>query len=95
MSFGSSSNDPNEMTRQEEIAAYVRSKSATVEGVHQMLQVQAQQIETIRQDVAGLHMAYKTLREEFSQFQAARHRELSMKVNGGSTTPEDDGLMDR
>ncbi len=71
----------------------IKNKTATVSGLLQEMQVQKQQIHKLHEQLNGLMEAYQNLDNQFSVFQAARIRELGMKVNGGSTSPEDDSLL--
>lgn len=62
---------------------------ATIEGVRTQIQILQQQMETTHEQMRRLIGMYGTLRNEFDQFQAQRLKELNVRVNGGSTTPED------
>lgn len=64
-------------------------EKATVEGVMTEIQVLKQQLEMTHEQMRSLIHLYGTLRAEFDQFQAQRLKELTVRVNAGSTTPED------
>jgi hypothetical protein len=64
-------------------------EKATVEGVMTEIQVLKQQLEMTHEQMRSLIHIYGTLRDQFDQFQAQRIKELNVRVNGGSTTPED------
>lgn len=65
------------------------NERATVEGVQTEISVLKQQLEMTHEQLRRLIGMYTTLRGEFDQFQAQRIKELTMRVNGGSTTPGD------
>jgi len=65
------------------------AEMATVEGVRTEITVLKQQMETTHEQMRRLIGMYQTLRGEFDLFQAQRLKELNVRVNGGSTTPED------
>jgi len=65
------------------------AEMATVEGVKTEIVVLKQQLETTHEQMRRLIGMYQTLRGEFDVFQAQRLKELNVRVNGGSTTPED------
>jgi len=48
-----------------------------------------QQLEMTHEQMRRLIGMYGTLRAEFDTFQQQRIKELNVRVNGGSTTPED------
>lgn len=62
---------------------------ATIQGVQTEIQVLKQQLEMTHEQMRSLIAIYQTLRDQFDQFQAQRLLELNVRVNGGSTTPED------
>ena len=65
------------------------NQAATVEGVMTELGVVRQQLEMTHEQLRRLIGMYQTLQAEFDQYKAQRIRELNVRVNGGSTTPED------
>lgn len=65
------------------------NQKASVEGVMAEIQVLKQQLEMTHEQMRRLIGMYSTLRGEFDQFQQQRIQELNVRVNGGSTTPED------
>lgn len=65
------------------------AEKATVEGVRTEISVVKQQLEMTHEQLRRLIGMYGTLRAEFDQFQQQRIKELTVRVNGGSTTPED------
>jgi archaellum component FlaC len=65
------------------------NQKATVEGVQTEIQVLKQSLEMTHEQLRHLISLYGTLRNEFDQFQQQRNKELTVRVNGGSTTPED------
>jgi len=65
-------------------------EKATVEGVRTEIEVLKQQMEMTHEQMRRLIGMYGTLRDQFDQFQKQRVIELNMKVNHGSTSPEDD-----
>ena len=65
------------------------AEMATLEGVRSEVTVLKQQLETTHEQMRRLIGMYQTLRGEFDQFQAQRLKELNVRVNGGSTSPED------
>lgn len=65
------------------------NEKATIEGLHTEVQVLKQQLEITHEQIRRLIGMYGTLRNEFNIFQQQRIKELNLKVNGGSTTPED------
>lgn len=95
MSFGSSQEEENILTKSEEIALDIRNKTHTVAGLLAEMQVQKQQLATVNVQLRGLMELYQTLDKRMEVYQQARLRELTAKVNGGSTSPEDDGISIR
>ena len=72
------------------------NEKATVEGVMTEIKVLKQQLEMTHEQLRRLIGMYATLQEEFNQFRVQWHRELTVRVNTGPTTPEDlDGNHDR
>ena len=65
-------------------------EKGTVEGVRTEIGVLKQQLEMTHEQMRRLIGMYGTLRDQFDQFQKQRVIELNMKVNHGSTSPEDD-----
>jgi hypothetical protein len=65
------------------------NEKATVDGVQTEISVLKQQLEMTHEQMRRLIGMYQTLRHEFDQFQAQRIKELNVRVNGGSTSPED------
>lgn len=65
------------------------NQQATVEGVQSEIVVVKQQLEMAHEQMRTLISIYQTLQNEFTQFQQQRILELNVRVNGGSTTPED------
>lgn len=66
------------------------AEKATVEGVRTEISVVKQQIEMQAEQMNRLIGMYQTLQLQFDQYQTQRAIELNMKVNHGSTSPEDD-----
>jgi hypothetical protein len=64
-------------------------EKATVQGVATEIQVLKQQLEMTHEQLRTLIHLYGTLRDQFTQFQQQRVQELNVRVNSGSTTPED------
>ena len=72
------------------------NEKATVQGVMTEIDVLKQRFEMTHEQMRRLIGMYQTLRGELDEFKQARVRELGMRINGGSTTPEDyDGLDTR
>ena len=67
------------------------NQKATVEGVLTELGVVRQQLEMTHEQLRRLIGMYQTLQAEFDQYKMQRVKELNVRVNGGSTTPEDHG----
>lgn len=65
------------------------AEKATVEGVMAEIVVLKQQLEMTHEQMRSLVHLYGTIRAEFDQFQRQRLRELTVRINAGSTTPED------
>lgn len=65
------------------------NEKATVQGVQTEITVVKQQLEMTHEQIRRLIGMYQTLRDEFDQYKEQRIRELTMKVNHGSTTPGD------
>lgn len=65
------------------------NQKATVEGVMTELNVVRQQLEMTHEQLRRVIGMYQTLRDEFEQYRIQRIKELNVRVNGGSTTPED------
>jgi len=66
-------------------------EKGTVAGVMAELSVVKQQLEMTHEQLRRLIGMYQTLQLEFTTFQRQRIKELTVRVNGGSTTPEDAG----
>jgi division protein CdvB (Snf7/Vps24/ESCRT-III family) len=66
------------------------NERATVDACMAEIEVMKQQLEMTHEQMRRLIGMYSTLRAEFDNFQQQRIKELTMKVNGGSTSPEDD-----
>ena len=64
-------------------------EKATVEGVRTEIEVVKQQLEMTHEQIRRLIGMYQTLQGEFTQYKEQRIKELSVRVNGGSTSPED------
>ena len=62
---------------------------ATIEGCMKSQEVVIQRLEMCHEQMRTLIHLYGTLRDQFSQFQDQRVRELNVRVNGGSTTAAD------
>ncbi len=65
------------------------NEAATVEGVLSEIDVLKQRFEMGQEQLRRLIGMYQTLSDEFKQFREQRVKELNVRVNGGSTTPED------
>ena len=65
------------------------NQKATVEGCLVEIQVLKQQLEMTHEQLRRLIGMYSTLQQDFTQFKQQRVKELNVRVNGGSTTPED------
>lgn len=65
------------------------NEKASVEGVLTELGMVKQQLETTHEQLRRLIGMYQTLRGEFETFRGQWHKELTVRVNGGSTSPED------
>lgn len=65
------------------------NEKASVEGVMTEIAALKQQLEMTHEQLRRLIGMYGTLQAEFTQFQAQRVKELNVRINGGSTTPED------
>jgi len=71
-------------------------EKATVEGVQVEIQALKQQLEMTHEQMRRLIGMYQTLQAQFDQYKEQRIKELNVRVNGGSTTPEDiDGINSR
>jgi hypothetical protein len=66
------------------------NQQASVEGVMTEIEVLKQQMEMTHEQLRRLIGMYGTLSGEFEQYKQQRVAELQMKVNGGSTTFEDE-----
>lgn len=64
-------------------------EKATVEGVMAEIQALKQQLEMTHEQMRSLIHLYGTIRAEFDQFNEQRLKELTVRINAGSTTPED------
>jgi len=64
-------------------------EKGTVAGVMAELSVVKQQMEMTHEQLRRLIGMYQTLQGEFTQYKEQRIKELTVRVNGGSTTPED------
>jgi len=72
------------------------NEKATVQGVMTEIQILRSMFDKMSEQNARLIGMYQTLSNEFEQYRQARVRELTVRVNGGSTTPEDyDGDINR
>jgi hypothetical protein len=93
MSFGSTDNvhesgDPDYLSP-EEMQALTRAEKATVHGLHNEVEILKQKMLHLYEKLDRMTALYGTLQNEFQTFQRQRVAELQLKVNGGSTTPED------
>lgn len=66
------------------------NEKASVQGVVTEIEILKQQLEMTHEQMRSLIGIYGTMKAEFEQFKQQRIAELQMKVNGGSTTPEDE-----
>ena len=64
-------------------------EKATVEGVRVEIEVVKQQLEMTHEQMRRLIGMYQTLQNEFTQYKEQRIKELNVRVNCGSTSPED------
>ena len=62
---------------------------ATIEGVMVNQEALKQQLEMTHEQMRTLIHLYQTLLNRFNQFDEQRIKELNVRINGGSTTPED------
>lgn len=67
------------------------NQQATVAGCLQEMDILKQKLDNCYEKLSRMTALYQTLSNEFTQFKQQRALELNMKVNGGSTTPEDMG----
>lgn len=65
------------------------NQKATVEGCLAEVAALKQQNEMTHEQLRRLIGMYQTLQNEFDQFKGQRLKELNLRMNGGSTTPED------
>ena len=65
------------------------NQKATIEGCLAEISVVKQQLEMTHEQLRRLIGMYSTLRNEFETFRGQWHKELNVRVGGGSTTPED------
>jgi uncharacterized coiled-coil DUF342 family protein len=65
------------------------NEKATVKGVMANQEVLRQQLAMTHEQIRRLIGMYQTLQNEFTQFKQQRVKELNVRVNTGSTTPED------
>ena len=65
------------------------NERASISSVMTEIGVVKQQLETTQEQLRRLIGLYGTLQQQFQDYEAARHRELGLRVGGGSTTPED------
>ena len=65
------------------------NEKASVEGVMTEISVVKQKLEMTHEQLRRLIGMYQTLQNEFDQYKQQRIVELNMKVNNGSTSPED------
>ena len=65
------------------------NERASVEGVMADMAVLKQQMEMTHEQLRRLIGMYQTLQDEFTQYKEQRIKELNVRVNGGSTSPED------
>jgi hypothetical protein len=65
-------------------------EKGTVAGVQSEIIVLKQQLETTHEQMRRVIGIYNTLQNEFTQFKQQRITELQMKVNGGSTAPDEE-----
>lgn len=65
------------------------NEKATVEGCMTEIQVMKQQLEMTHEQLRRLIGMYGTLQNEFNAFKSQRIAELNVRVNTGSTSPED------
>jgi len=70
-------------------AALTNSEKATVRGVMSEMQVLKEMMAEQDEQNNRLVNLYSTLRNEFDMFKANHAASLNVRVNGGSTTPED------
>jgi len=64
-------------------------EKATVQGVMKELEVMKQQREQTHEQLDRLIGMYGTLQNELNSFRQEWFKQLNVRVNGGSTTPED------
>ena len=65
------------------------NERATVQGIRSEIDVVKQQLEMTHEQLRRLIGMYQTLQLEFTQYKEQRIKELNVKINHGSTTPED------
>lgn len=65
-------------------------EKGTVAGLRAEVDVMRQKFEMTHEQLKRLIGMYQTMRAEFDQYKLQRVRELQMKVNYGSTSPEDE-----
>lgn len=70
-------------------AALTNSEKATVRGVMNEMQVIKAMMAQQDEQNNRLVNLYSTLRNEFDTFKANHAASLNLRINGGSTTPED------
>ena len=62
---------------------------ASIEGVRTEINALKNQMETIKEQMTALLGLYGTLKNEFEQLQQQRIKELTLRMNGGSTVQDD------
>ena len=65
------------------------NERASVAGCMAEVEVIKQRIDMVHEQLRRMIGMYQTLQAEFDEHKAARVRELGLRMNGGSTTPED------
>jgi hypothetical protein len=65
------------------------NERGTVAGLSTEVEVAKQQMEMLHEQMRRLIGMYTTLNNEFKQYREQRVKELNVRVNGGSTSPED------
>lgn len=65
------------------------NERASVQGMITEIQALKQQLEMTHEQMRRLIGMYQNLQNEFDQLKQQRIKELNVRINGGSTSPED------
>ena len=90
MGMGSTTEGENEAVEEK---VNVKKLQAVIDGLSFRINEQQQMLENFHEQIRAIHGLYMTQQGQLDGYERQRIAELTLKVNGGSTFREDDGIL--